>query len=262
MALASPTLIVTGASRGIGRSITLLAIQKMNANVVGVARSKEALQDLSHYIENELKLKDRFKFVVGDVTIESTAAEAVNAASKAWSGRLDGLILNAGILEPLAPIAESSVKDWKHNFDVNFFSIITLVQHALPALRESKGRVIFVSSGAAVYAYHGWGAYCASKAALKMFGETLAKEESEITSVSIRPGVVDTEMQAVIRRDGGAGMVPEQHAQFVDLHTSKKLLHPDEPGHVIANLAIKAPKSLSGKFFSWDDDELIDYRKP
>lgn len=47
------------------------------------------------------------------------------------------------------------------NFDVNFFSIITLVQHALPALRESKGRVIFVSSGAAVNAYHGWGAYCA-----------------------------------------------------------------------------------------------------
>lgn len=47
------------------------------------------------------------------------------------------------------------------NFDVNFFSIITLVQHALPALRESKGRVVFVSSGAAINAYHGWGAYCA-----------------------------------------------------------------------------------------------------
>ncbi|KAF9305510.1 hypothetical protein BGZ91_008741, partial [Linnemannia elongata] len=147
--MTNPTLIITGASRGIGRSIALLAIQNLNANVIGVARSQAALQELSSHIETELKLKDRFKFVVGDVTAESTAIEVVDVASKSWNGRLDGLVLNAGILEPLAPIANTNVKDWKHNFDVNFFSIITLVQHALPALRESKGRVIFVSSGAA-----------------------------------------------------------------------------------------------------------------
>ncbi|KAF9107506.1 hypothetical protein BGX29_006194 [Mortierella sp. GBA35] len=260
--ITNPTLIITGASRGIGRSIALLAIQNLGANVIGVARSKDALQELTQHIEGNLQLKDRFKFVVGDVTAESTAAEVVDVASKSWSGRLDGLVLNAGVLEPLAPITKTDVKDWKHNFDVNFFSIVTLVQHALPALRESKGRVIFVSSGAAVNAYHGWGAYCASKAALKMFGETLAKEEPEVTSVSVRPGVVDTEMQAVIRREGATGMVPSQHAQFVDFHTSKELLHPDEPGHVIASLAVKAPLSLSGKFFSWNDEELESHRKP
>ncbi|KAK3842080.1 MAG: short-chain dehydrogenase [Linnemannia gamsii] len=262
MTISNPTLIITGASRGIGRSIALLAIQNLGANVIGVARSQEALQELSNYIEFDLQLKDRFKFVVGDVTVESTAAKVVDVASQSWDGHLDGLVLNAGVLEPLAPISKTDVEDWKHNFDVNFFSIITLVQHALPALRESKGRVIFVSSGAAVNAYHGWGAYCASKAALKMFGETLAKEEPEVTSVSVRPGVVDTEMQAVIRREGATGMVPTQHAQFVDFHTSKKLLHPDEPGHVIASLAIKAPLSISGQFFSWNDDELLAHRKP
>ncbi|KAG0297945.1 hypothetical protein BGZ96_003924 [Linnemannia gamsii] len=258
----SPTLIITGASRGIGRSIALLAIQNLGANVIGVARSQAALQELSNHIETDLQLKDRFKFVVGDVTVESTAAEVVDVASKSWGGRLDGLVLNAGVLEPLAPIAKTEVKDWKHNFDVNFFSIITLVQHALPALRESKGRVVFVSSGAAVNAYYGWGAYCASKAALKMFGESLAMEESDITVISIRPGVVDTDMQAVIRREGVTGMIPTQHARFVDLHTSKKLLHPDQPGHVIASLAVKAPSSISGKFFSWDDEELEAHRKP
>lgn len=94
--MTNPTLIITGASRGIGRSIALLAIQNLNANVIGVARSQAALQKLSSHIETELKLKDRFKFVVGDVTAESTAVEVVDVASKSWSGRLDGLVLNAG----------------------------------------------------------------------------------------------------------------------------------------------------------------------
>ena len=79
---AAPTLIVTGAFRGIGRSIALLAIQNFGANVIGVARSQDALQQLSHHIENDLKLKDRFKFVVGDVTVESTATEALTLATK------------------------------------------------------------------------------------------------------------------------------------------------------------------------------------
>lgn len=74
----------------------MLAIERHGANVVGIARSKEALEQLSHHIEHDLQLKDRFKFVVGDVTEESTGAEALAVASKSWSGRIDGLVLNAG----------------------------------------------------------------------------------------------------------------------------------------------------------------------
>ncbi|KAG0043151.1 hypothetical protein BGZ83_011775 [Gryganskiella cystojenkinii] len=259
--MTAPTLIVTGASRGIGRSIALLAIQNLGANVIGVARSQDALQQLSHHIEQDLQLKDRFKFVVGDVTAESTATEALTLASKSWSGEVNGLVLNAGVLDPLGPVSGTSVEDWRRNFDINFFSIVTIVQHALPALRAAKGRVILVSSGAAVNAYHGWGAYCTSKAALKMFGEILATEEKDITTISIRPGVVDTEMQGVIREKGATGMVPSQHAQFVELHTSKSLLHPDQPGHVIASLAVKASRDLSGKFFSWNDETIAAHQK-
>ncbi|KAK3820524.1 MAG: short-chain dehydrogenase [Linnemannia elongata] len=261
--MTNPTLIITGASRGIGRSIALLAIQNLNANVIGVARSQAALQELSSHIETDLKLMDRFKFVVGDVTAESTAVEVVDVASKSWSGRLDGLVLNAGILEPLAPIAKTNVKDWKHNFDVNFI----LNHYPRPARPPCPPRVygpcnLWSALAPLSMLTMAGVAYCASKAALKMFGESLAKEEPEVTSVSIRPGVVDTEMQAVIRREGVTGMVPSQHAQFVDLHTSKKLLHPDQPGHVIASLAVKAPSSISGKFFSWNDEELVAHQLP
>ncbi|KAI1315305.1 hypothetical protein EDD11_000966 [Mortierella claussenii] len=258
--MTNPTLIVTGASRGIGRSIVLIAIQKFNANVIGVARSKDALHELSHHIENELQLKDRFKFVVGDLTADSTSKETVELAKKAWSGRIDGLVLNAGVIDPLGAIADTSVQDWKQAFDINFFSILALVQHALPALRESKGRVIFVSSGAAIHTRHAWGAYCTSKAALKMFGETLAGEEPELTSISINPGVVDTEMQSVIRTKGENTMTPEQHIRFVDLHSSKSLLRPEQPGHVIASLAVKASQSISGQSLIWDEKALKDHQ--
>ncbi|KAF9110679.1 hypothetical protein BGX27_006027 [Mortierella sp. AM989] len=256
----NPTIIVTGASRGIGRSITLLAIQKFSANVVGVARSQEDLLQLLNHIENELVIKDRFKFVVGDLTEEGTAKDLVSMALNSWSGRIDGLVLNAGVIEPLGTIASTPVADLKRAFDINFFSIISLVKYALPSLRESKGRIILVSSGAAIKSYHGWGAYCTSKAALNMFGETLGQEETDVTTVSIRPGVVDTEMQAIVRTKGVDNMVPDQYAKFSDMHDAKKLLDPDEPGHVIASLSVKAPSSISGQFFSWDDDQLKEHR--
>lgn len=82
-------------------------------------------------------------------------------------------MLNAGILEPLSHISDTgssdqpALQEWKELFDVNFFSVVQTLQFALPYLRkESKGRVVFVSSGAATKGYVGWGAYSASKAAL------------------------------------------------------------------------------------------------
>ena len=56
-------------------------------------------------------------------------------------------------------------------------------------------------------------------------------------------------------------MVPAQHAEFISLHETKALLHPDRPGHVIASLAVKAPNSISSKFLSWDDESLAAHRK-
>lgn len=58
--MTDPTLVITGASRGIDRSVAILAIQNFNANVISVARSQGALEQLMHHIENDLQLKDRF----------------------------------------------------------------------------------------------------------------------------------------------------------------------------------------------------------
>lgn len=73
------------------------------------------------------------------------------------------------------------------------------IKEAIPHLRSSRGSVIFVSSGAAANAYSGWSAYSASKAAINSIAQSLALEEPTITTLAIRPGVVDTEMQNDIR---------------------------------------------------------------
>jgi len=78
--------------------------------------------------------------------------------------------------------------------DVNFFSLLHTIQAALPALRESKGKIIFVSSGASLKGMYAWGPYSASKAAMNSLCRTLAAEEMDVVSVAVRPGTVNTDV--------------------------------------------------------------------
>ena len=100
------------------------------------------------------------------VTVLTCAITQVADAHKC----IDGLVLNAGVLEPICRIGstETTLDQWKHHFDVNFFSLVPAIQAALPALRRSPrgGRIVFVSSGAAIKGSPGWGPYNASKAAM------------------------------------------------------------------------------------------------
>ena len=77
---------------------------------------------------------------------------------------------------------------------------------------------------------------------------TLATEEPEITSISLRPGVVDTDMQREIREKHHQAMDAHDAAKFAGLKSDGKLLRPEQPGHVMARLSLSAPNSLSGKF--------------
>jgi NAD(P)-dependent dehydrogenase (short-subunit alcohol dehydrogenase family) len=122
------------------------------------------------------------------------------------------------------------------------------VKAALPLLRESSGKIVLVSSGAAVSAYATWGCYGASKAVLNHLATTLAVEEPNVTTISIRPGIVDTEMQRELREIHHAAMDKADAEKFASLKSSGKLLRPDQPGNVLAKVAIGAPKELSGQF--------------
>jgi NAD(P)-dependent dehydrogenase (short-subunit alcohol dehydrogenase family) len=77
---------------------------------------------------------------------------------------------------------------------------------------------------------------------------TLSVEEPDITSVSIRPGTVDTAMQQDIREKHAGSMDAKDAAKFASLKSEGKLLRPEQPGDVIAKLAVGATKELSGRF--------------
>ncbi|KAJ4478212.1 hypothetical protein J3R30DRAFT_3480035 [Lentinula aciculospora] len=245
----SPVIIVTGASKGIGLAVTRILLNKFNANVVTLSRTiTPGLRDLA---------SDRLLTLECDVANESALLESIKITIEKLT-YIDGLVLNAAVINPVCRIGDDTpISAWKDHFDINFFSLITSIKATLPSLRKSElgGKIVFVSSGASVKGFPGWGPYNASKAAMNSLCRTMAEEEPSVVSVALRPGVVDTSMQTVIRdQDSAKSMGERQYKIFLDAHASDSLLKPETPGQVIAGLSVYCPKELSGQFVSWDDD--------
>lgn len=232
-----------------------MLLKDPNTKVVVVARTQAPLEALTNKYGS-----DRVDFVVGDITDSSTSEKAVKLAISKF-GQLNSIIANAGVLEPVGPIESTSVDDWKRLYDINLFAVVELIKHSLPHLKKTNGKVIGVSSIAAFTAFNGWYAYGSSKAALNHLMYSLASEEKEIQAIAVAPGVVDTEMQNDIREKFGKDMKEEALQQFVDLHKNEKLVSPEEPGTVYANLALKGwSEDLNGKYLDFDDALLKDYQ--
>ncbi|KAI8936863.1 hypothetical protein NX059_006099 [Plenodomus lindquistii] len=244
-------IILTGASRGIGLAAAHhLLSTSQTTKLVLISRTRGPLEALqSQYGPS------RIEVLAGDASDSSLAPKAIELATSRW-GRLDALICNHGNLDPVKKVAESSTEEWKKAFDVNVFSVVGMIQAALPFLRKTCGRIILTSSGAAVSAYQGWGAYGAGKAVLNHLALTLSVEEPDVTTISIRPGVVDTEMQREIREVHHERMSETDRKKFSSLKQDGGLLRPEQPGHVLAKLAVRGGKELSGKFLSWNDEAL------
>lgn len=250
-----PVVIVTGASRGIGLAATKALLTEFNAIVGAISRSKPA-----ELVQLEETHGESLKTFQCDIANETSLYDVISTFIKTHD-RLDGLVLNAGVLEPLGPIADesASLAAWKSHFDVNFFSLISALRASLPALRSARGRVIFVSSGAAVGGVAGWGPYSASKAALNSLCRTLANEEPDITAVALRPGIVDTDMQAMIRSSDK--MTPKDHERFIKAHAEGSLVSPESSGYLVSSLALKAKNELHGQFVSNSAPELKEYQR-
>lgn len=87
---------------------------------------------------------------------------------------------------------------------------------------------------------------------MNSLAQTLAAEVEEVTSISIAPGVVDTEMQRELRDVHSSSMKEQDAARFHNLHKEGGLLKPEQPGNLMARLVLNAPKELSGRFIRYD----------
>ena len=246
-----PVILISGASRGIGSAVAHW-LATVGCGLALVARSAEQLDARA---AETTQLGGSALILPGDIASADFCARAV-ADTHAKFGRLDALINNAGIFEPVAFTADADPAAWQRNIAVNLLGPFYLSRAALPALRRRQGRIVNVSSGAATRALPAAGAYCVSKAALNHFTRVLAAEEPAVTAVAVRPGVVDTDMQALIRREGPAAMPAEEAAFYRRLKTEGRLEPPDNPARSIAWLALRAPSAWSGKFLDYDAPEL------
>ena len=249
----APVVLVTGASRGIGAA-TARNLLFRGCRVAAAARSREVVQAAMADIPS---MEDSLLILAGDVSQPADCRRWVTDTADRF-GRLDALVNNAGILEPVARIVDAEPNAWHDNLAVNLLGPFYLAQAAIPHLRAARGRIVNVSSGAAVKAIEGWSAYCIAKGGLTHLTRLLAAEEPGITTVALRPGVVDTAMQALIRAEGGKAMTPEKTAYFRELKATGQLLAPQVPAGKIAWLALHAPPDLSGTFLDYDDPRILD----
>ncbi|KAI8928210.1 hypothetical protein BC831DRAFT_449560 [Entophlyctis helioformis] len=255
-------VLVTGASRGIGLAVTE-SLLRQGAKVLGTGRTP--LSKLPDIQRLQAEFPSSLHYVVADLAAPGgVGAKAAYDACMAVYESVDAIVHNAGILEPMARLANVDLAAWRSLMDVNVFAGVELAQLALPQMRLRTSRAaandggyrakfIVVSSGAATGAKEGWAPYCVSKAAANMIVQGLGIEEPLITSVAVRPGVVDTEMQQEIRDKGREPMGADFHTKFVHMKEAGQLLDPMLPGTAIANLALRAPADLSGQFINWDD---------
>jgi NAD(P)-dependent dehydrogenase (short-subunit alcohol dehydrogenase family) len=249
--MVNQTILITGASQGLGAAAAKMAA-KLGANVVINARSENRLDMVADKIRES---GGEVLSVPGDVRVVEDCHRLVDKTLVEF-GQLDAIVNNAGIIRPIAPIAEGTAEDWKENLEINLLGPVILTQIALRHLRMRNGRVISTSSGAAVKVIQGWGAYCTAKAALNHFNRVLASEETEITAITFRPGTMDTDMQSTIRSEGETGMPEETYSRYVRLHQQGALLSPELPGRALAVLALYAPHEWSGEFIAWDEDRV------
>ncbi|KAH6683679.1 short-chain dehydrogenase [Plectosphaerella plurivora] len=250
--MASKVIIVTGASRGLGLAITKHLLGTSNS-VVLAARSGEQLEALKAAHPKQVA------YLAADLGKQETATELAELAVKTF-GRIDGLVINHGVLNPMSRLENASIDEWKENYNINVFSGLALIKATLPELKKSKGSVVWVSSGAATGAYTAWAAYGSGKAAANHIIAHLGVEEPDITSIAVGPGRVDTDMQKLIRDSGKDSMAEKDHASFVAAHADGQLVQPEQPGTVIANFVARPEASLSGKFLNWKGPELAGYR--
>jgi NAD(P)-dependent dehydrogenase (short-subunit alcohol dehydrogenase family) len=182
-----PTALVTGASRGLGLALAT-ALDAAGWHLVLDARDGRRLATAVA----GLPFPDLVTALPGDV---ADPAHRATLAAAVPPG-LDLLVANASELgpSPLPPLADLPLPAFERVLAVNTVAPLALVQLLLPALRRAGGRVLLVSSDAAVEAYAGWGGYGASKAALDQLSLVLAVEEPGLRVYAVDPGDMATEM--------------------------------------------------------------------
>jgi NAD(P)-dependent dehydrogenase (short-subunit alcohol dehydrogenase family) len=242
MDMQGKTVMITGASRGIGAEAARV-FAKAGANVALLARSQDAIADLAGEIGAQAIA------IPCNVARYGEVSSAVETTFRVFGG-IDVLINNAGVIEPIALLADVDPDAWGQAIDTNLKGVFNGIHAVLPVMKATGGgSILNISSGAAHGPMEGWAHYCASKAAVNMLNQCVHNEEggNGIRAIGLSPGTVATQMQREIK-DSGVNRVSELDW---DVH-----IPADWPARCLLWMCSPAANKFLGGEISLRDDEI------
>lgn len=190
MNLDGKVVVITGASRGLGAGMAEV-FNRSGMKLGLCARSEPSLADSEQVLSRRI-----------DVCDEHAVSGFADQVFERFQ-HVDLWINNAGVLAPIGPLRELESAEFRQALEVNVLGVFHGTRAYVRCCRRSgrPGVLVNISSGAATSAYAGWSAYCASKAAVELMTAAVAAEEadSQLRCHAVAPGVIDTDMQAMIR---------------------------------------------------------------
>lgn len=242
MDMTGKTVMITGASRGIGAEAARV-FAAAGANVALLARGQREIADLAGEIGAQALA------IPCNVARYSDMAIAVQATQETFGG-LDVLINNAGVIEPISHLGAADPEAWGDVIDINLKGVFNGMHSALPVMRAAGGgTVLTISSGAAHNPIEAWSHYCTSKAGVHMLTQCLDKEEAVhgIRAMGLSPGTVATQMQHEIK---ASGINPVSQLDW-DVH-----IPADWPARALLWMCSREADAWCGKEISLRDEEI------
>lgn len=243
--LAGKTALITGASKGIGEA-TARRMAQLGVNVILAARTERAVKAIAEEISSE---GGKATGIACDVSKYSQVKAAVDLAKEKY-GKIDIIVNNAGLIDPISRIKDSHPTDWSKAIDVNVKGVYYAIHAALPHMeRQKSGVIINISSGAATSALEGWSHYCSSKAAALSLTRCTHKEVADkgVRVIGLSPGTVATDMQVAIKASGinpVSQLDPAVH------------IPPEWVAETVCWMATKDAKEFDGDDVSLRDEEI------
>lgn len=243
--LQNKVAIITGASKGIGAA-TAKRMAELGVKVVLTARSQDALKELA----NEINANGGEALAIACDVSDYNQVNSAVAQTIMKFGKIDIVVNNAGLIDPIGHITDIDPKDWGKVIDVNVKGIFNMLHAALPGMEaRGQGTIINISSGAATSALEGWSHYCSSKAAALMLTKATHLEYSDkgIRVVGLSPGTVATDMQINIKASGinpVSELDPSVH------------IPPEWPAQAICWLATDDAREFDGDDVSLRNEEI------
>lgn len=245
--LTGSSVVITGASKGVGRA-TAISFARAGCSKIAIA-ARSDLSSLAIEMRKAAKEAQRPEPIIVSMVVDVTSEDNVKAfaaeVGKQFGGTVDVLINNAGYMENWLPFAETNPTDWWHSYEINIKGLYLCSRFFLPLVLKSEAKTILnLTSVGALVTMHGASAYQSAKLAVCRLTEFMVSDHAAdgLIAISVHPGGVRTEL--------GLSMPEYTHAHLMD--------EPELAGDMMVWLCKERRDWLKGRYVSanWDVKEL------